>query len=141
MRLPSPLRTPEHLRAFARQRWIGWHQEVLRPVSQALMDPERWPQALVEIEKSERGLDVWNFTRVLAPDASSSAGTFIGNIQETRKRAYSSWDLLLWTRDLTWLRKDPAFQTYLRDTGMLDYWRKHGFPIQCKPDGDGASCD
>lgn len=110
-------------------------------VSRALIDPDLWPQALVEIEDSEKGLEVWNFTRVLAPNAPASAAWFIGKIQGMRVRAYSSWDLLMWTKDLAWLRKDPAFQTYLRESGILDYWRKHGFPAQCRADGDGAVCD
>ena len=96
---------------------------------------------MVEIEASEKEIGVWNFTRVLAPNASLSAGWFIGKIQGMRKRAYSSWDLLLWTKDLGWLRKDPAFQTYLRESGILDYWRKHGFPVQCRAAGDGAVCE
>ena len=110
-------------------------------VSRALSDPNQWPQAMVEIEASEKEIGVWNFTRVLAPNASLSAGWFIGKIQGMRKRAYSSWDLLLWTKDLGWLRKDPAFQTYLRESGILDYWRKHGFPVQCRAAGDGAVCE
>ena len=38
-------------------------------------------------------------------------------------------------------RRDPAFARYLRDSGLLAYWREHGFPVQCQPDGDGARCD
>lgn len=58
-----------------------------------------------------------------------------------RKRDYSTWDLLLWSRDLPYIRRHPAFQHYLRDTGILDYWRKHGFPKQYRPKGDGADCE
>ena len=33
-----------------------------------------------------------------------------------------------------------AFARYLRDSGLLDYWHKHGFPPQCRPHGSGADC-
>ena len=46
------------------------------------------------------------------------------------------------SRHLAYLRRDPSFQDYLRDNGILEYWRKHGFPKQCRPHGnDAAICD
>ena len=47
----------------------------------------------------------------------------------------------MWTRDLTRIRSDPAFDAYLRRSGILAFWRRHGFPPQCRPQGDGAVCD
>jgi hypothetical protein len=58
-----------------------------------------------------------------------------------RKGSYSTWDLVLWEKEFAFLRRDPAFQDYLRRNGILDYWRKHGFPEQCHPQGEGAVCD
>lgn len=109
--------------------------------SRALLDASLWPQAFAEFDKYERGTGMWNVSRVLAPDAQADAATAIRELGEIRRRGYSSWDLLLWTRDLVHLRRDPAFQDYLRDDGILDYWRVHGFPPQCRPLGDGAACD
>lgn len=109
--------------------------------SRALLDASRWPQAFAEFDKYEHGTGMWNVARVLAPDARADAATAIRELAKIRRRGYSSWDLLLWTRDLVHLRRDPAFQDYLRDDGILDYWRAHGFPPQCRPLGDGAACD
>ena len=118
---------------------------VLQPTyiatSRALVDPALWPQAEAEMVRFERETGLLNFCRVLAPEAPAQAGDLIRRLDELRKRAYSSWDLLLWTRDLPWLRRDPAFQDYLRDNGILAYWRAHGFPAQCRPQGHGAACD
>jgi hypothetical protein len=58
-----------------------------------------------------------------------------------RKRAYSSWDLLLWSEDLAYLRRDPAFQDYLRRSGILAYWQAHGFPAQCRKADANVLCD
>ena len=58
-----------------------------------------------------------------------------------RKGSYSTWDLVLWEKEFAFLRQDPTFQAYLHRNGILDYWRKHGFPEQCHPQGVGAACD
>ena len=39
------------------------------------------------------------------------------------------------------LRRDPAFQDFLRRTHIIDYWRSNGWPAQCRPDGERAVCD
>jgi hypothetical protein len=78
------------------------------------------------------------FQRVLAPDADPAV--LLPRLATVRKRNYSSWDLLVWTQDLAFLRQGPAFQRYLADTGILAYWRRHGFPPQCTPRPEGAEC-
>lgn len=109
--------------------------------SRALVDPAYWPQAEAEMRKFEAETGLLNFNRVLMPDAADHAAELIQKLDVLRERSYSSWDLLLWTKDLAYLRRDPAFQDYLRDNGILDYWKKHGFPEQCRPQGEGAVCD
>jgi len=65
----------------------------------------------------------------------------IQGLDEVRQRSYSSWDLLLWTRDLAYLRRDPAFQAYLRRNGIADYWERHGLPAQCRKQADRYLCE
>ena len=86
--------------------------------------------------EQESGL--MNFTRVLHPGA--DAAQMLEGLDGVRKRSYSTWDLLVWTRDLDYLRRGPAFQQYIADTGILGYWRQHGFPPQCRPLGPSAEC-
>ncbi len=108
--------------------------------SRALKDPSLWPQAEAQMRDSERQTGLMNFLRVLLPQRDTAA--LIAGLDQVRERSYSSWDLLLWTHDLADLRRDPAFQDYLRDNGILAYWQRHGFPTQCRPRGrDGADCD
>ncbi len=109
--------------------------------SRAFVDPALWPQAIAEMRKFEQENERMNFGLVLAPDASTHAAELIAGLAQARRRSYSSYDLLLWTKDLAYLRRDPAFQDYLRDNGILAYWKKHGFPKQCRPQGDGTLCD
>jgi hypothetical protein len=39
-------------------------------------------------------------------------------------------------------RRSPEFKQHMRASGVVDYWRKHGFPPQCKPVGkDDFKCE
>ena len=105
----------------------------------ALRDPSRWPEARKAMAASERQTGLMNFLRVFDPQ--SKPADLVEGLAQTRRRAYSTWDLLLWTHDFPRLRRDPAFERYLRGEGILAYWKKHGFPSQCRPRGDGAACD
>ena len=127
---------PRHPDAYAKQLAPGYIA-----ASEALIDPSRWPRALAEFDAYEKATGMGNFSRVLAPTAPGNAAPLIEELNRVRQRGYSTWDLLLWTKDLAYLRRDPAFQRFLHDNGILAYWRAHGFPSQCRPAGDGAVCD
>lgn len=46
-----------------------------------------------------------------------------------------------WLNALTGYRRSPEFKAHMRASGAYDYWRKHGFPPQCKPVGkDDFEC-
>lgn len=48
----------------------------------------------------------------------------------------------MWDKSTAWYRKTDAFKSYMRDTGVFDYWREFGFPQQCRPRGaDDFVCD
>jgi TolB-like protein/tetratricopeptide (TPR) repeat protein len=39
-------------------------------------------------------------------------------------------------------RASPEFERHVRELGLLDYWREHGFPPKCRPLGeDDFECD
>jgi TolB-like protein/DNA-binding winged helix-turn-helix (wHTH) protein len=127
---------PNHPDAYAKQLAPGYIA-----TSEALIDPSRWPRAIAAFDAYEKTTGMGNFSRVLAPDAPANAASLIDDLNQVRQRGYSTWDLLLWTKDLAYLRRDPAFQRFLRDNGILAYWRAHGFPAQCRAQGDGAVCE
>jgi TolB-like protein len=39
----------------------------------------------------------------------------------------------MWTPKLHHFRQSEAFRQRVRDSGMLDYWREHGWPDLCRP--------
>lgn len=47
-----------------------------------------------------------------------------------------------WTDVMSGYRKSPQFKQHTRASGLPDYWRKHGFPPQCRPVGtDDFACE
>jgi tetratricopeptide (TPR) repeat protein len=106
----------------------------------ALAGQGSWADVEAENRKFEQETGLFALLRVLQPDARSRAPELIAGLERMRKGSYSTWDLVLWEKEYAFLRRDPAFQDYLRRNGILDYWRKNGFPKQCRPQGEGADC-
>lgn len=49
---------------------------------------------------------------------------------------------VVWGEAYRGYRRSPEFRQYIRDTGVLDYWRKVGFPPQCQPvESEDFRCD
>jgi TolB-like protein/tetratricopeptide (TPR) repeat protein len=47
----------------------------------------------------------------------------------------------IWDPGLSGVRKQPGFKQLMRDTGLVDYWRKYGWSDYCKPTtGDDFEC-
>ena len=107
----------------------------------ALTGQGSWADVDAENEKFERDTGLFALLRMIEPDAPTHASELIAGLERMRKGSYSTWDLVLWEKEFAFLRRDPAFQTYLRDNGILAYWKRHGFPKQCRPQGDGAFCE
>jgi len=46
------------------------------------------------------------------------------------------------TPQLAEMRRLPEFMAYLREIGMVDYWKEYGWPDICRPLGkDDFQCD
>lgn len=109
--------------------------------TRALTGQGSWAEVDAENRKFEKDTGFFALLRMLQPDAPAHAPELIAGLEKMRKGSYSTWDLVLWEKEFAFLRRDPAFQDYLRHSGILAYWRKHGFPKQCRPQGGGAACD
>ncbi|WP_449427814.1 winged helix-turn-helix domain-containing tetratricopeptide repeat protein [Rhodanobacter umsongensis] len=105
-------------------------------VTEALLDPARWPKAEAAIAALEAKAGGASSLRLFAPQLSAApllAAFEPGDQQPNGK--------LLWTVDFTALHRDPAFQGFLQRMKFIDYWHSNGWPPQCKPEGDGARCE
>ena len=99
--------------------------------SEALLDPLRWPQVQPRI--------AGKYASIEQPDID----------RETAMRDIDAWwtpqvspvPIFLWVPEFAHVRGSAAFQDFLVRHHILDYWRSHGFPTQCRPAGDGAHCD
>jgi TolB-like protein/DNA-binding winged helix-turn-helix (wHTH) protein len=115
------------------------YREAYLAVTEALADPQRWPQVEPLIEASERATGRYNFLRLLQPDP--DLPKIIDSLETVLKTGSSSYALLFWNPEYAALRRDPAFQDFLRRTHIIDYWRSNGWPAQCRADGERAICD
>jgi TolB-like protein/DNA-binding winged helix-turn-helix (wHTH) protein/Tfp pilus assembly protein PilF len=113
-------------------------------VTAALQNAALWPQALEAIEQSDlRTGGHYNLTRLFSPTHDYDPQAVFASFESMLRSGFvtATYFMLVWQPEYADLRRTPAFQDYIRRTHMLDYWRAHGFPPQCKPEGDGASCD
>lgn len=108
-------------------------------VTAALADPSLWPAARQRIAESEQPDGLFNWTRILDPHPDISRD--IAGLETTWRSGYSSFGAMLWSPQLANHRRGPAFQDYLRRNHIIDYWRAHGWPEQCHPDGNDARCE
>jgi tetratricopeptide (TPR) repeat protein len=115
----------------------GFHDAYVE-ATEALVDPALWPQVEPAIEASERASGRYNFLRLLEPHPDLPKN--IAALEQVMKTGSSSYNLLLWNPESAALRRDPAFQDFLRHTHLIDYWRANGWPAQCHPDGADAIC-
>jgi Predicted integral membrane protein len=105
-------------------------------VTEALLDPARWPQAETAIAAVEAKTGSASLLRLFTPplNAVPLLAAFEPGDQQPNGK-------ILWTVDFTALHRDPAFQSFLQRMKFIDYWRSNGWPPQCKPEGDGARCE
>jgi TolB-like protein/Tfp pilus assembly protein PilF len=51
-------------------------------------------------------------------------------------------NLMLWDASMKHYRQSKAFKSYIRESGVFEYWRQVGFPPQCRPVGqDDFECN
>ena len=51
-------------------------------------------------------------------------------------------NVYLWPPSYAPVRKTARFKAYMRAVGIVDYWRKNGWPDLCRPVGtDDFVCD
>jgi tetratricopeptide (TPR) repeat protein len=114
-------------------------REAYTVVTEALSEPRLWPQTLPLISTSERANGGINVQRIMMPNP--DYGIVITGLEKMLRDGWPSYYMLLWMPEYVAMRRDPAFQDFLKRTGLLQYWRANGWPELCRADGDGARCD
>lgn len=110
----------------------------------ALEDPRQWPRARAAMDASERAgreqgnPDATSDLRLLDPRIEPAA--MLALTRRLQRQVFTFPKLTIWMPERHAVRQTREFQDFLRDTGILGYWRAHGFPPQCRADGDGARC-
>jgi TolB-like protein len=124
-------------RGFAR---IGLDPALADTVHAAISDPTRRPAARRAILAAPR--------QYYPANIRISHLLWIGESELAVREALEApdanpTDLLLsaWYPSRSDLRATPAFKRFVREVGLLDYWRKRGWPDLCRPVGDDFACD
>lgn len=122
---------------------IPWRASELAALD-AMADPKLWPKVVPIIEANEAlakdGMVPYDFTRMLLPQRDYARD--IDGLDGVQQEGYATYQWVFWQPESHALRQHPAFQAYLRRSGLLAFWREHGWPDVCRSDGkDGAVCD
>jgi TolB-like protein/Tfp pilus assembly protein PilF len=103
----------------------------LDDVFRGIVLDEAHRQAALKIVEANSG-DDWAPTFLLELGEPARSFALFENGTSGLSDAYLNW---LWQTE-TWSRKarqDPAFQGFAQRLGMVDYWKKNGWPDVCKP--------
>ncbi len=115
-----------------------WHDSYTA-VTAALENPSLWPAARNAIAASEQPGNLFNWTRILDPQADVARD--LAGLEQTWRSGYTGFGQMLWSPQLASHRRGPAFQDYLRRNRIIDYWQIHGWPAQCRAVGERAACN
>ncbi|MFT3790633.1 MAG: winged helix-turn-helix domain-containing protein [Rudaea sp.] len=103
----------------------------------ALTDPSRWPEAETAVAERESKIGEPPQIELLLPQFHRAAA-MLAMLEPGNQEPFGK---ILWTVEFAALRRDPAFQDFIKRMKFVDYWNANGWPPQCKPDGAGAKCD
>jgi adenylate cyclase len=115
-----------------------------------------WSIARENIEKPERGLEELHrlYSREDNLLSSNNLGVialfaayfgepeFALNAIERANVLRSSGLYFIWSPVMTEVRQLPRFKEFVREIGLVDYWKEYGWPDLCRPVGDDDfECD
>ena len=83
------------------------------------------------------GLYGWVYMYVGAPER------YLDYYEESLKLGFfGSEAIYIWTPSFKAVRQTQRFKTYVKNRGLVDYWRAKGWPDLCRPMGaDDFVCD
>lgn len=124
------------MQGFTTANTLGWPDEVFA----ALEEPALLPQALAVLARHVEQQDMDPFFIMTSYGLLNTLDALYEQIDELFDyRAVTV--KTFWMPELTAARQDPRFKAFARRTGLVDYWRKFGWPDVCRPVGDSFVCE
>jgi TolB-like protein/DNA-binding winged helix-turn-helix (wHTH) protein len=124
---------------------VPW-AETQRLAIDALIDPAKGAALRAAIAVSEKRMGEENlslpydFNRWFLPERDYAID--IKGFDGIQREGFATYHWNMWMPAERGLRQSDAFQQYVRRTGLLAYWREHGWPDRCRSDGgEGLVCD
>lgn len=124
------------MRDFSTAGTKAWPDEVFA----ALEDPALVPQALAALAGHVEQHDTDTFFIMTSYGLLNAMDALYEHVDDLYAyRAVTA--KTFWLPELSEARKDPRFKDFAERTGLLDYWRKFGWPQVCRPVDDSFACD
>ncbi len=90
-------------------------------------------------DHSELGADAWRYAASIGNETNIMVVLLLLPLDPYGSEAIP---FIYWQTEMRAWRQTGSFKNKIRHTGILDYWRRHGFPPQCRPVGaDDFACD
>ena len=124
-----------YFRAFMAAR--GKNKSVIEPVSRALKSPAAIPQAAQAIEREKREDSSFRSTELL--NLIDPGGAMIDELRFDLGHGdtyFVSFSLPAVWRAVVDDGANKKIKQLFRDTGLVDYWRAHGWPDRCRAKGE-----
>ncbi len=157
--LGNPLACWPHANQLNRR---GDHDGAVESLSRAMKDGFRIPATQAQMQILARGFYQPEHSQPAIDLICATMASGTGNVMfppcliamgETEKAFEAmqfkdnwAWDIAMfmgvWGMFGSEARNHPAFHAYARKIGLLQFWRTHGFPANCRPSGkDEFDCD
>ena len=128
---------------FAR-RYDKEYESILKSYLEAWMDKDQRPAFIETIDKQEMPssvIDLWFMISAYANFGDMDKAFHMAT-EAHRSGTFSGMDwVILWWPGMEAFRQDDRFGKLADDLGMLDYWRKFGWPDSCRPVEQSVACN
>ena len=114
---------------------LGDDERALDAVLAAAADPDQREAVFVSLPtfSSAHATDT---TLVVVSLLLRDTDRLFNAVRRTNRSGQGYMMFAAWLPSLGWLREDPRFYAFMRDSGAVDYWDAEGYPRGCRPVDD-----
>jgi TolB-like protein len=124
------------------QAWVAGapHRPYRDAIARALRHPDAKADALQALEEeaasAERRPRLLEYYLTLLREYRLALALALRHVDSGNSTRLATILTSVWQPRLAPLRKDPQFKLLMRRVGLVDYWRRHGWPDRCRAKGE-----
>jgi TolB-like protein len=122
------------------ERMLGNNIKIVRPLVEAVQDPEKIPQLL---EVDGQLTEIMPNVNLGSYYVDIPKTEFVLELLEKEGRAgnFDGYTYRLWEPQFKWIRNSGVFKKYAQEEGMVGYWMANRWPDMCRGTPGGFECD